>query len=780
MLTTGIPPAEISLPTGLGKTSVMTLWLLALSASPMRVPRRLVWVVNRRVVVDQATEDAEKLAAALQLDENSEIRGRLSALSVTGKPLAVSTLRGQKADNREWSVDPARPAIIVGTVDMVGSRLLFSGYGDGRVQRPHHAGLLGHDALIVNDEAHLTPAFADLLEALQGKIASQNAGKPFRVMRVSATQKSANAGFPASLDQDLDQSKVFRTRYQSAKQLQLHETDNPQRYDKMLLDLATAEPRGRTIVFVQSPEKALKVLAEIRKRTGSDRVLLLTGTQRGHEREQLTKSGEFQDFASAASPLEPCWLVATSAGEVGVNISSERLVTEHDTADHLLQRFGRLNRFGETEGVAHVVRKVGAKEDPVRVAAWQYLQSLPPLEAGGHDISPRAVHLNPPPVAAMTAAPVVAPVRDWILDVWSQTSPHLLGFRPKVEPWLHGQTEAEPPETELAWRWDADILCQAEEDAVSEALRRFPVLPHERLRDTTKRTIEKLSALSLPDTRCLLIDRQGEVHALTIGDILKKAESAEYATLLLPEKCCRLQQGMFDPQERESAGPADVAEWNTPRCRTKNDEEPSPGWKQVAEVAVEADEFDPEAEPQRVRYWREAPYDATSGYEETLASHLKRVAKIAAALGAKLQLPQEIRTALVEAAEAHDRGKANPSWQRAMDGDVNQPLAKTKGGKPRLMAGFRHELQSAREMEAGDLAQHLVASHHGWGRPHFMVEAYDRRALKSSDAAMYDGCRRFADLTERYGHWGLAYLEAVFRAADWLASQEAEEQHAEA
>ena len=80
--------------------------------------------------------------------------------------MAISTLRGQFADNREWSADPSRPAVIVGTVDMIGSRLLFGGYGIGFKTRPLHAGFLGIDALLVHDEAHLEPAFQQLIEAI--------------------------------------------------------------------------------------------------------------------------------------------------------------------------------------------------------------------------------------------------------------------------------------------------------------------------------------------------------------------------------------------------------------------------------------------------------------------------------------------------------------------------------------------------------------------------------------------------------------------------------------
>lgn len=52
-----------------------------------------------------------------------------TALGLGDRSLPISTLRGQFVDNRDWLADPAAPAIVVGTVDMIGSRLLFMGYG---------------------------------------------------------------------------------------------------------------------------------------------------------------------------------------------------------------------------------------------------------------------------------------------------------------------------------------------------------------------------------------------------------------------------------------------------------------------------------------------------------------------------------------------------------------------------------------------------------------------------------------------------------------------------
>lgn len=168
-------PRACNLPTGLGKTSVIAIWLIA-HANGHSTPRRLVYAVNRRTVVDQTTNEAEKL--------------RKSASNIGIENLAISTLRGQFADNREWSLDPSRLAIICGTVDMIGSRLLFSGYGVGFKSKPLHAGFLGQDALIIHDEAHLEPAFQKLIEAIQKEQTRCPDFSPLHLMQLTATTRN--------------------------------------------------------------------------------------------------------------------------------------------------------------------------------------------------------------------------------------------------------------------------------------------------------------------------------------------------------------------------------------------------------------------------------------------------------------------------------------------------------------------------------------------------------------------------------------------------------------
>src|SRR5437867_13100235 len=73
-------PRLVDLPTGAGKTEMVVIWLLTLAwygtnrPGGQPVPRRLVWVVNRRVLVQQVFTVAKRLRATLTGDEASEVK----------------------------------------------------------------------------------------------------------------------------------------------------------------------------------------------------------------------------------------------------------------------------------------------------------------------------------------------------------------------------------------------------------------------------------------------------------------------------------------------------------------------------------------------------------------------------------------------------------------------------------------------------------------------------------------------------------------------------------
>ena len=108
--------------------------------------------------------------------------------------------------------DVTRAGIMVGTIDMIGSRLLFSGYGCSVRTRPLHAGLLGQDVLILHDEAHLEPAFQSLIEQVRS---AMKICKDFgRTINQSKVIKGENTSgeLPGELHREVDLDSVGSAR----------------------------------------------------------------------------------------------------------------------------------------------------------------------------------------------------------------------------------------------------------------------------------------------------------------------------------------------------------------------------------------------------------------------------------------------------------------------------------------------------------------------------------------------------------------------------------------
>jgi CRISPR-associated endonuclease/helicase Cas3 len=300
--------AGLALPTGVGKTSVIAIWLI-LRAEGAPVPTRLVYVVNRRTVVDQTTEEVEKLSRNLIGSPlNQKLREQCALEIPEGESaLAASTLRGQMADNRIWSADPCRPAVIVGTVDMIGSGLLFNRYGVGFKLRPHHAAFLAQDALIIHDEAHLEPAFQNLLEAIVNLQAISNDPRKLRAIALTATSRNASQSehrtFSLTEDDKISQvengveKNIILQRIHATKHLRLLGVDAGKNVLNEIARLALEKKDAdrAVLIFVRSVEVAEKVATELSttKDIGIRRVATLTGTMRGKER--LVAHGSYPD-----------------------------------------------------------------------------------------------------------------------------------------------------------------------------------------------------------------------------------------------------------------------------------------------------------------------------------------------------------------------------------------------------------------------------------------------------------------------------------------------------
>jgi CRISPR-associated endonuclease/helicase Cas3 len=243
---------------------------------------------------------------------------------------------------------------------MIGSGLLFSRYTRRYKTRPLHAGFLAQDTLLVHDEAHLEPCFQSLLETI---IATQQADGELRklhVIALTATNRAAtaNSSAPFTLTEADRENQIISKRINATKRLVLIGLGEEEKLDAKLVALAKAKPEGRAVlIFSRSIETTLKVATELDKGDHTGKVATLTGTMRGKERDELVSGNPvFQRFLSEKDRSEniapsggTVFLVATSAGEVGVNLSADDLVCDLSTYESMAQRFGRVNRFGDCD-----------------------------------------------------------------------------------------------------------------------------------------------------------------------------------------------------------------------------------------------------------------------------------------------------------------------------------------------------------------------------------------------------------------------------------------------
>jgi CRISPR-associated endonuclease/helicase Cas3 len=868
-------PNSCNLPTGLGKTSVIAIWLLALMDHPEKIPRRLVYVVNRRTVVDQTTDEVMRIHKNL---------AKLEKFPDSVRELRISTLRGQFADNRRWSEDPSYPAVICGTVDMIGSRLLFSGYGVGFKAKPLHAGFLGQDVLVVHDEAHLEPAFQALLIAIEKaqREDEQSQTMPWprlRVMELTATSRQKDAGEEKEKQFTLTDAEkinlpeiipdpatepihnVWR-RMRAKKGVKFLHVRRTEVAEMIGRNARSRRDSGKAVIIfvrtVESVEVVRRVLLDKKEGINTEQVQVLTGTQRGRERDYLaTEDPVFARFLSGprVTPREgTVYLICTSAGEVGVDISADHMVCDLTTLDSMAQRLGRVNRRGDGNAEIDVVYESDPDSKPkspdFEKARWktkEILKRLPTCAWPGaedrHGASPLELlnlHLSDAERnAAFAPQPTILPVTDILLDAWSLTtiSPPLvrapLPGRRVVEPYLHGISDWQPPETYVAWREEVEVICgdflelQSPEDLLED----YPLKPHELLRDRSDRVFKHLQSIAAehPEAPVWLVDMRDRILVTSLKDLIGRYKTAiNYATVLLPPFVGGLTKtGMLDAaaarKQSNVGGEAqanltvdnddpvqyDVAdEWYEDKERTRRrrirlwDGGRGPS-DMTLEREVRFDDLEEErAGPTRVWRWFVRKPEAANergreAYE--LDAHLNDVGAGAIQITGRLfDAHSEIAKAVVLAARCHDLGKNRERWQHSLGNDRYPDKVYAKSGKLRdgaalrprdfLRDRYRHEFGSVLDLrdethpryaefkemspEMRDLVLHLIAAHHGRGRPHFPAdEAFDPK--RNSQAAMelaIEIPQRFARLQRKYGRWGLAYIESLVRAADYFAS----------
>ena len=490
-------PDVLDLPTGVGKTAALdaAVFHLALQVDePQRAALRIVLVVDRRLVVDDAHRRARRIAAALRDPAHVAEPGRVVVKEMTRRlqrlagesedPLVAVRLRGGAPLEHDWARTPTQPTILCSTVDQVGSRLLFRGYGVSDRMRPVHAGLLGEDSLILLDEAHLSEPFQHTLQAVR------ELGKATVTTVVLTATPGRNYERPfGGLAREDRKHPVLRARIAAAKPARLMKPigspDPTGTFTRTARELAERLRRGGVAapavgVVVNRVDLARTIFSRLRETEDAPfECVLLIGRSRDVARRQVeSKLAPFRTGAEGRDRARALMVVATQCLEVGVDLDLDGLVTQAAPLDALRQRFGRLGRAGRpipaaaailvtTDGLAKKA------DDPVygpRVReTWDTLTGIATNDRVDFGVTAldRQLHKAGIDVASLGApcarAPVVMPA---YLDLWSHTAP-APNADPEVGLFLHG-IERTPAEVSLVWRSDIFAGDLADEDAAAK------------------------------------------------------------------------------------------------------------------------------------------------------------------------------------------------------------------------------------------------------------------------------------------------------------------------
>ncbi len=771
----------VDVPTGLGKTAMAILgWLWrrfhADEVTRKATPRRLVYCLPMRVLVEQTAENARKWVETL----------RHSGGVPDNAPIHVLMGGEEKTD---WAMWPEREAILIGTQDMLLSRALNRGYAASRARWPMEFGLLHNDSLWVFDEIQLMgPGLATTaqLEAFRRLLGSQNDHGCGSVWMSATLQRD----WLMTVDFDLswlgETLRLTEDDFQDERVTALREARKPLQPAKrgindltgLAAEILEDHKLGtRTIVVVNTVRRVCDLYDQIAKKWGSasgQRLVLLHSRFRPDDRKAQI------DKALADPPPEGTIIVSTQVIEAGVDVNATTLFTELAPWASLVQRFGRCNRKGKESNDAVVYWIDVADKDAAPYEAEDLNNAREQLGVLT-DVGLRS--LNAHPVELPFEHTHVIRRKD-LIDLFD-TTPDLAGNDIDIDRFVR---EVEDSDVRVFWRaWDRPKGQEPPpNDEPAPRHKELCPAPIGEFRDFAKKHSNQV-------WRWNFLDRMWET-----------ADAAK----IVPGQVFLVH--------------ADAGGYSADR-----------GWTPTSTNRVELVGLPgaPRGEPLDA-----TDDDRLSCIKwQTLAEHGADVQQELDAILQELAFDsRQIAEALRLAARCHDWGKAHEVFQRALpDGAAaSQTIwAKAAGKwKPYERPHFRHELASALAVllapenlipaDQRNLVAYLVATHHGkvrlsirslpnekWPDPamegsgrqcRFARGVWDGDELPATELGggvtapavtlslepmelglceeepfkdQPSWAERMIRLRDSLGPFRLAYLEALLRAADWRASQ---------
>lgn len=782
-------PDLLDIPTGLGKTAAVTIaWLYKRLTSDTNTPRRLVWCLPMRVLVEQTKRNVEAwLAASAKFFE---------AQGLT-PPKAWMLMGGETESG--WVEQPEEAAILIGTQDMLLSRALMRGYGMSRYQWPVHFALLHNDAFWIFDEIQLMGSGLATSAQLEAFRRGLKLGKNSQSLWVSAT---LNPEWLMTVDfgvycSSLKRQKLtptekklpaVQTRREAVKRLSAAATQlnresargGAKAYaDALTQEIISQHRSGSTTLIVLNTVERAQALAQGLEGNTEAELMLVHARFRAAERREL-------EALFATEPGEAGRIIiATQAIEAGVDISSRILFTELAPWASLVQRFGRCNRYGEwNEHGGADVFWIDAQPDS---------QLEPPYDAEALKVARnRLLTLHDASPAALPATDQAAPEslllrRRDLLELFN-TDADLSGFDIDISPFIR---DSEETDLQVFWR---DIAHDAKSRPQLDAQ------PRPQAEELCRVSIGQFDAYLQRIKR-----QQGQAYAWDplIGRwIILDGRLRPGLIVMLDARL-----GGYDPKLGFLA-----------RLREQVPTLPPP----ATEVRPPEDSSDPRS---------------FTGRAVALDEHLTNVETAAKTLCSALEMTVEAARPVVQAARWHDVGKAHPAFQNMLQASMTRAhsaqaafwakSSRRSAGRVRYFLfdqkgqeqerpHFRHELASMLAWLAchgdapeADLVAYLIVAHHGKVRMGLRAQAGETeptepdrlfaRGIWAGDILpavkidaqetvpelklqldlmqLGDGPQgsswtaRTRRLLSELGPFRLAWLEALVRIADWRASQ---------
>ena len=450
-------PDALIAPTGLGKTAAVVLaWLWKRATSPGTVPRRLVYCLPMRTLADQTARNVSAWLARL-----SSVPTDWGA-HLPDAENGVHILMGGE-DEPRWYEHPERPAILIGTQDMLISRALMRGYAMSRFRWPVDFALLHNDTQWVFDEVQLMSSGLATSTQLEGFRCRFGTAIDAASLWVSATlhpewlhtvDAPANPTVwrvPDDFGEDRE-SPVVRKLIDAPKHIEpsrvrpasVRKADLSAYVRALAAEILAHHQRGRmTLAILNTVARAQQVHASLVKQGAAPNRLALI-----HSRFRFADRTAQMNKLPQPRTADDLIVVTTQAIEAGVDLSAAALITELAPASSLVQRFGRVNRYGElNDSGGATIRWVDLAGIDETLAAPYKPQELATGRARIAELSDaRPAHL-PPPAPEDCSHRWVVRSKD-LIDLYD-TDPDLTGFDVDVSPYVR---DAEDTDVQVFWR----------------------------------------------------------------------------------------------------------------------------------------------------------------------------------------------------------------------------------------------------------------------------------------------------------------------------------------